>query len=235
MKKIDGLNVEHDLNAVGSDVLCIFMPSVRAKKIYPYYPRLSWRQKLSHIDTLYIADPFQELDEYQEAGGSWFIDPDGISVLPLIAESLKKYVDKNHYQKIIIYGSSMGGYAAIILGSLIDNSTVIAECPQMYLDKYPASKKIIMQFCTPEKQNNIPDPISALLTATNSSYLILVNAFDHHANTHILPVMNLLISQPDSFTNKIYFSFYINDNYSRCHTALSYDDAFKYLKVFFDY
>lgn len=233
MKKIDGLNVEHDLNVVGSDVLCIFMPSVRAKKIYPYYPRLSWRQKLSQIDTLYIANPFQELDEYQEAGGSWFIAPDGISVLPLIAESLKKYIEKIHYQKVIIYGSSMGGYAAIILGSLIDNSSVIAECPQMYLNKHPGSKNIIMQFCTPEKQKNIPCAISALLKDTNhSSFLILVNAFDPHANTHILPVMNLLISQPDSFTSKIYFSLYINDHYSRGHTALSYDDAFKHLSFF---
>jgi hypothetical protein len=89
MKKIDGLNMEHDLNVVGSDIICIFMPSVipEGKKLYPYYPRISWRQKLLDIDTLYIADPFQHLDEYQETGGSWFISPDGVSVLPSIAES----------------------------------------------------------------------------------------------------------------------------------------------------
>jgi hypothetical protein len=138
---------------------------------------------------------------------------------------------------VILYGSSMGGYAAIILGSLINNSIVIAECPQLYLEKYPASAKIIKKFCVhPEQQNNLPNPISALFNDTNNrSFLIIVNAFDHHASTHILPVMNLLITKTESFKKKIYFQFYINDNYSRTHTALSYDDAFNYLKVFFDF
>ena len=117
---IEQLGFGYDLSQNGNTSLIVFLPSVRSKKIYPYYPRISWKSSLPGYDTLYLADPFQEFDGYQEAGGSWFIRPDGNSDLPRIASILDAWITKSCYSKVIFYGSSMGGYAALVLASLIE-------------------------------------------------------------------------------------------------------------------
>ncbi|MCB8776052.1 hypothetical protein LJE17_00755 [Planktothrix agardhii 1031] len=81
-----------------SKQLIVFLPSVRAKKIYPYYPRIGWSESLNKdFNLLYIADPFQDMEIYQEAGGSWFICPEGKSVLPDLALKINEFVKNRTY------------------------------------------------------------------------------------------------------------------------------------------
>jgi len=227
MDDIEGLTIEHQVYVCGSDILCIFLPSGREQNAISTYPRLGWRKKLPGLDLLYLADPFQHVEEFKTIGGSWFIDLKGESVLPSLGEVLRKHVERSGYRKTILYGSSMGGYAAIILGSMINNAHAIAECPQLYLERYPTSNHVISTFCSEEQRERLPNPVSALLEDTNSSsFTIVANAFDqHHISEHVLPLMNLLLTKVDSFKSRIQFHFYINDNYPRNHSALWLDDA----------
>jgi hypothetical protein len=152
MREIEGLNVDHELHVAGSDILCIFLPSGRAPNAISTYPRLGWKKRLSGLDILYLADPYQNVEEFKAIGGSWFISREGDSILPVFAEVLNRFIAKSGYRRTILYGSSMGGYAAIILGCWIDNSHAIAECPQIFLDKYPVSNGVITRFCTPDQR-----------------------------------------------------------------------------------
>lgn len=52
-----------------------------------------------------------------------------------IAKLLKKYIQELSCKKVLLVGTSMGGYAAIILGSLIENSVVHAFSPQTFINK----------------------------------------------------------------------------------------------------
>lgn len=232
MPDIEGLHIEHKLIRVGSDVLCVFLPSGRLPNSISVYPRLGWRKKLPDLDLLYLADPFQEVEEFQSIGGSWFISPAGDSALPSIAKTLGEYITKNGYRKAIFYGSSMGAYGAIILGNLIPGSSVIAECPQLYLEKHANSRKILDCFCTAEQRQDLPNAVSALLDdASGSSFTIVANAFDHeHLDGHILPLLDLLRARPEPFKSQVNFVFYVNDVYPRNHSALQVDDVLYLIK-----
>jgi hypothetical protein len=227
MEQIEGLDIEHKLYTVNSDVFCVFLPSGRFPHSISIYPRLAWRKKIPEFDTLFLADPFQNADIYNEIGGSWFIDPQGNSALPSLAEVLKKHILRSGYRKTIFYGSSMGGYAAIILAGLIENSHAIAECPQLFLENWPPSHRIISQLCTPAKKDALPNVVSTLLENTSSSsFTIVVNAFDHHhVRDHILPVMDRLLEKQEKYTSRVNFLFYINDIYPRDHSALYINDS----------
>ncbi len=186
------LDFEYDLKTTGSDTLICFLPSRRTKDIYPYYPRKKWRTSLD-LDTLYLSDPFQNDNEYTEAGGSWFIDKTGKSILPNIAETINEFVNKKKYTKVIFYGSSMGGYAAIVLGSMIKNAVIIAEAPQIYLEQYKYSKIVINKFCMKDTIHTLPNIEKILFETQNFETHIIVNIHDEHYTTQILPFMKKII------------------------------------------
>jgi hypothetical protein len=66
--------------------------------------------------------------------GSWFFHKDD-SVLSIIMNYLDNLVEIN-CDRLLVYGSSMGGYAALILGRMLKAKFIIAECPQVNLEKY---------------------------------------------------------------------------------------------------
>lgn len=124
-----------------SKTLLVFLPSVNGRGVYPYYPRHSWASILvKWFNILYISDPYQPLPQYKESGGSWFISPDGEMTLPVLAKKIENFADAIDANNIVFYGSSMGGYAAIVLGSMVKGGKVVAECPQLYLEKHPGSR-----------------------------------------------------------------------------------------------
>lgn len=126
----------------------IFMPSAKslsAKNLKPYYPRIKWSSSLADYCVIYVADPFDGCSYVDEFNGSWFLSPTGFSSLPIIAHLIKNIIPLDT-KNIFVYGSSMGGFGALYLGSLIGAKGVIAECPQIDLRKYPNSKSVL-SFC----------------------------------------------------------------------------------------
>lgn len=53
-----------------------------------------------------------------------------------ITDYLKKVIAQNDYNKVCFLGNSMGGYAAILFGSILNIDTVIAFAPQSYIDRF---------------------------------------------------------------------------------------------------
>lgn len=213
-----------------SKQLIVFLPSVRAKKIYPYYPRIGWSESLNKdFNLLYIADPFQDMEIYQEAGGSWFICPEGKSVLPDLALKINEFVKNQNFADVYFYGSSMGGYAAIILSILTPRSIAFAECPQIYLEKHPGSINVIQKTGAMKSDDLIPESIDLILNINKSERIdfdinIILNIHDPHVETHILPFIKD-IKKDVTKKIKLQVLFYDFKDHGQGHIALNFNLA----------
>ncbi len=56
--------------------------------------------------------------------------------------------------RLLVYGSSMGGYAALILGRMLKANFIIAECPQVNLEKYKPFGTLLNGYLTPAVFDN---------------------------------------------------------------------------------
>lgn len=59
-----------------------------------------------------------------------------INNIDYIRKSLQKIIRDNNYTKTCFLGNSMGGYAAILFGSMINVNTIISFSPQTFIDKW---------------------------------------------------------------------------------------------------
>ena len=192
--------------------LVVFLPAVTNKAIFPYFPRISWRLDLvEDADVLYLADPYQQLPEYKESMGSWFISPEGKSLLPSIVEAFNSNEVQDKYENIVFYGSSMGGYASIMLGLQVGKSKSIAECPQINLDKHPGSAYVLSQM--------MPDNVDELLpfkyikNSKKFDITIVCSVFDlHHQRKHLIRFQDFL-SNEERVLGSFKFVNYLNPNY----------------------
>ncbi|MGV2899419.1 hypothetical protein ACNPPY_26945 [Achromobacter sp. AGC78] len=210
----------------GQDSLLVFLPSARTHHSWPYYPRAQWEEKFSpHFDVLYLSDPYQESAYAEKFGGSWFIDSDGNSKLWDVAESMRIAIEKGGYRKVVFYGSSLGGYASLVLASLIPGTIAIAECPQINLAKHAGAKFVLDNVQMTEKGAKLLD-IFSLIEQNNatSKYKIVCNIGDHHFQAHVLPLLDA-ISKGDPTKFDIECISYFSGKYGSGHTALQYDDA----------
>lgn len=218
-----------------SNTLLVFLPAVNGKDVYPYYPRKSWGQELSeNYHILYISDPYQPLSEYEESMGSWFISPSGEATIELLAEKIKLFIKDISVENVIFYGSSMGGYAAMILSSLIENSKAVAECPQTYLKKHPGSRFV----CENILQSDIPissiEPLNFLKTGKQKSIHIICSVFDRHYEQHIIPFLEDIKNNIGQPSFELVFTSYMNPEYKKGHVALQKNEAFKIINSMSD-
>jgi len=122
------LHIKIDRYSNRHNGVIIFMPSAKSEKytsLYPYFPRQKWSPMLGDYCVVYLSDP-GDLLVRGISGGSWFFNRE-TSLLPVITNIIRD-IFSNPTQRFFIYGSSMGGYGGMILGSLLKAKWVIAEC-----------------------------------------------------------------------------------------------------------
>lgn len=113
----------------------VFFNGSRGSDIASYAPlprfgRWSWG-KLFHGTTLNIEDPM--LYKYPNLNLGWYYgEKQRNCILNTILQLVKKITDQVNAKKIIFYGSSGGGYAALQAASMLSNSLAIAINPQIY-------------------------------------------------------------------------------------------------------
>lgn len=215
------------ISSSDSNTLLVFLPAVNGKNIYPYYPRQSWGKELSkRYNVLYISDPYQQLPEYKEPMGSWFISPDGVSTLEILAKKIELFMKEILVENVVFYGSSMGGYAAIILSSLISNSKAIAECPQTYLKNHPGSRFVCENILDKEASISNVEPLNYLTNSNGSHINIVCSIFDRHYEQHVLPFLEDVI-KIKNINFLLETNLYANPNYNKGHVALQKKEAFE--------
>lgn len=112
-----------------TDTLFIMMPSAfdRKKSTLPVFNRWTWAdQGIFPGHVLCIADPTLELQNELQLG--WLLGHKSSNLVEDLANFVLKFAKKlsipNH--KIVVYGSSAGGFAALALAACIKDSTAVA-------------------------------------------------------------------------------------------------------------
>lgn len=126
----------------------------------------------------------------------------------------------------------MGGYAGLILGSLIPNSHVISECPQIYLELHPISSKHLNSYCSGALPLGVHtlDHYSETSMKEAGSITIITSIYDaHHVKNHIHPFMQKVAREASGNRVNLDVIYYSRDAYAAGHVALRYEDAAKYL------
>lgn len=110
----------------------------------PIFHRWSWYKNFPNTSFIALSDPALYKAELH---GTWFISNDKVDLIRLLADFIcclthKLKIDSS---KVILYGSSMGGFGGLMIASHIPRAIAVVEVPQLNLGYYPhknALKKI---------------------------------------------------------------------------------------------
>lgn len=122
----------------------------------PYFERWSWDYDIS---TIFFNDPTLYLNE--NLIGGWGVGTTNDWYLKNISKIIEYFVDAVNisHDKIMIYGSSAGGFMALALSILIKDSTAVADIPQTILYSEPEKElyrwhwKELVKYCF----DNLPE------------------------------------------------------------------------------
>lgn len=124
-------------------LICL-MPSAQpqsGKVLNPVFHRWSWAYQFREHSVLSLSDPALYSADLSAA---WFIsasETDLIKEMATFIGGLAEHLNIPE-RNIIFYGSSMGGYGALMAAACIDGAMAIAEVPQIDLSKYPIRSSI---------------------------------------------------------------------------------------------
>ena len=118
--------------------LVVFFPALRSAtaRRRPFYARLSWDLGPG-ISRLYVADPLDAADAADpRCRGSWFQGLRGQDGFETTAACLRGICAAQGLDlgQSVLYGSSMGGFAALAVAACLPGPRVLAEAPQTSLD-----------------------------------------------------------------------------------------------------
>ncbi len=116
----------------------------RKKSPPPYYDRWSWANQFPGA-VLNVSDPTLNLSE--ELFIAWYIGNHGEWPLEVISGIILRVMNVLNKKRVVTYGSSMGGFAAIATQTFIKDSIAIAINPQTDVTKYHSGRVKLMFKC----------------------------------------------------------------------------------------
>lgn len=178
-----------------SKVLICFLPSAQANngKIYsPVYHRASWHREFDQFNVIIFSDPALE---HSLIPGCWFLSKEH-DYIRYISATAEKYAKINDCNSIIYYGSSMGGFGALMCAAESNSAHAIAEIPQMDLRDYKIrsaiasiEKEILDGESLSDFHRKHPERVSVIdrfaKCKNKPPYLILTNNADPEFDEHI--------------------------------------------------
>ena len=131
------LNIKKDVD----ELLCLSSSVLKVDDLEkfhkkPLFHRLSWKFRQS---TILFNDPTRYIDVdddfTKDLQGGWSVGTYDDYFLRNIADMIVKISDFFNFShdNILFYGSSMGGFTSLMLGTMIRDSMVMADLPQLYL------------------------------------------------------------------------------------------------------
>ena len=157
-------------------------PTVKA----PYNYTLALQE--SNINQLYISDSYG-----YDGRGCWYLGENGdFSVENAVIELINHVtnilnIDKN---KVILAGTSKGGFAALYFGIKYKFNNIVAGSPQVFLEDYlnKLNNKEILKCIKGENSvKSYNDKIVELEVDNSSNIYLLCGVEDYHLEEHIIP------------------------------------------------
>lgn len=191
-------------------VLFVMLPSAvdRSKMTLPVFSRWTWALKgVFPGNVLCIADPTLNLSA--NLGLGWMLGTKESCATSELAEfivnlAMRKGIPND---RIVIYGSSAGGFAALALAACIDGATAIAINTQTYALSYEISRQVslVRQYCFDNLSDEeiLRDYLKRVdmearwQTVSNSRIILVQNLTDlHHYEVHFKPFWKSLGGDP---------------------------------------
>lgn len=140
-KKLDDLyNIDCFAHLVeGSEYLICAMPSAQSAKSEvqnPIFHRWSWYKHFKNVSFISMSDPALYKAKIT---GTWFMSDGNSDIIEEISKFICELVSiiNIDLSKVIFYGSSMGGFGALMLATNLKETLAIAEVPQLDMRFYP--------------------------------------------------------------------------------------------------
>lgn len=103
--------------------------------------RFTWHEEMPNQHVLALADPAMGLDD--EILGTWYLHPT-TDLLEEMALMVRYQVERLGLtnDQVLFYGSSLGGFGALGMASLLPGSSAISEIPQIDIARWPIAGAI---------------------------------------------------------------------------------------------
>lgn len=220
-------------------IVCLLPSAQPNSHINPIFHRWSWAFNLPDCHVISLSDPALYNADINAA---WFLsgnETDNISAMAAVVRAIAMRVNVAD-DNIIFYGSSMGGFGALMLASCFDNAFAIAEVPQIDLKNYPvkgAISNIENHLLAGESLDSLskrfPERTEVIARFLHSNRVpplrIVTNAADSAFNEHIQFISDLmrLRTDVDSF-GEISISV---DSRNIGHKPLPTDDGIRLIQA----
>lgn len=203
----------------GSDVLVVVFHGAMTSEKH-YLPRFEWLRTFanSSYSSLYFSDPSLRRDPDLQLG--WYIGWDEVDLFPLLGDLIIQTAEAIGADKVILVGSSGGGFASLQAATYVPGSLAIPFNPQTEITKYlvSGSKKVQKKFIELVMPELAPQGVDKLLTgadwfaplgsrasaikrykdAQSNRVLYAQNMNDfHHYSDHYLPFMKNAQKSPN--------------------------------------
>ncbi|WP_421144306.1 alpha/beta hydrolase family protein [Aeromonas dhakensis] len=238
--KLHDSNCYHNvyINCNDSESLFVFFQgAVDKSKPQPNFQRISWSDRVPG-NLMILTDP--TVDNNSLTIG-WCQYSPKVNYFYRTAELIKNYaisIGVNE-ERIFLYGSSAGGFAALMVAAYFNNATVIANNPQtdwtmFYKNKVAEVLNIIYGGLTPnEYKNTFPNRFNVGMVYKNIGrvpnifYLQNVDDEFHYVN-HYLPLLEFVIKNKLGMPN---FHSILYSSKIEGHNPRSIEDTLKVINM----
>lgn len=159
--------------------MVVLMPSAlthsRPDRSKIVFNRSSWVDQWPDMQIVSFADPAMKMDNSLD--GAWFIHPD-FDILKTISEIAEEIAQESGLEsdKVVFYGSSLGGFGAIGAAAHFQGSRAIAEIPQIdfgnwYSGAQRAVEEAITNLPISEYRKQRPEQISLIDRLEYAGYI----------------------------------------------------------------
>lgn len=131
--------------------------------VFSAFPRTGYEATYNYLKTLndiktnklFVLDNFG----YQKRGCYYLGEAGQLNVQQAVLQLIERLKSENTYSEIVCVGSSKGGYAALMFGSLIQADYVVTGAPQYFLGNYltdnPIKEPILMGIAGDREQATV--------------------------------------------------------------------------------
>lgn len=243
---IDGYYLDLYFNPnVISEKLYVFSPGYleRKKFNHPYFQRMSWLDKIN-ASGLIITDP--TLSIHDDIGIAWFQGTKQRFAIPLIVkviEEFRKHLNVNR-NKLLFFGSSAGGFASMMMASLMKGACCVVNNPQTNVLKFRDNiTEKMLDRCYPEVTKkeiegfyifrlSVAKYFIANKSIPKCLYIQNISDVEHYQN-HYLPFMHELGESFNEENNRLAFENIIVKLYKN-ETSKHNPAVYDFIAPYFD-
>lgn len=122
-------------------VVCLLPSAQPNAAVKPIFHRWSWAYHLPDCHVISLSDPALY---HADISAAWFLNSTEEDYITTMARFVDAIISRIGVPAtgVLFYGSSMGGFGALMMASHFDGAVAVAEVPQLNLNHYPVKGAI---------------------------------------------------------------------------------------------